>query len=81
MSEFKPSAALVEAQRKTLARLQGIADQFAQTKGAGRFAGKVAIITGAGSEKGIGKASVRLLAREGAKSLYVLDYDADSLVK
>ena len=79
MSSFKPSDALVAAQRKTLARLESISTQFNAQKGAGRFAGKVGILTGVGSEKGIGRATTVLLAREGAKHLYVVDYNADSL--
>lgn len=91
MSDFKPSAALVAAQTRTLERIEAIAAQF-NTPGSGRFAGKVAILTGVGSLKGIGRATAVLLAREGAspcptcradrtgaKHLYVVDYDAEHL--
>lgn len=54
MSKSTPSQALIDAQKRTLARLSAIQQQFASNKGSGRFAGKVAIVTGAGSEKGIG---------------------------
>lgn len=63
---FKPSAALVAAQTATLARLAKIQDQFNQTAGSGRLANKVAILTGCGSLKGIGRATAVLFAREGA---------------
>lgn len=49
-----PSPALIAAQKKTLARIGAIADHFDSTPGSGRLAGRVCIITGAGSEKGIG---------------------------
>jgi hypothetical protein len=54
MSKTQQSEALIAAQKRTLARLEAIQNQFNSTKGSGRFAGKVAIITGVGSEKGIG---------------------------
>lgn len=54
MVQPKTSEALQEAQKRTLARLSKIQEQFTATKGSGRFAGKVAILTGVGSEKGIG---------------------------
>jgi fructoselysine-6-P-deglycase FrlB-like protein len=63
--DFKPSAALVAAQTATLARLVKISDQFNQTRGSGRLANKVAILTGCGSLKGIGRATAVLFAREG----------------
>ncbi|GAA5955923.1 hypothetical protein JCM3765_000041 [Sporobolomyces pararoseus] len=71
--------ALQQAQQRTLNRLNQVKTHFDNTKGTGRFGGKVAILTGVGSEKGIGRATARLLAREGAKHLYVLDFAADSL--
>lgn len=54
MSQPKTSDALLEAQKRTLARLSKIQEQFNTIKGSGRFAGRVAILTGVGSEKGIG---------------------------
>ena len=48
------SPALVAAQAKTLARLAAITQQLDKSKGSDRLGGKVCIITGAGSEKGIG---------------------------
>ena len=44
--------------------------------GAGEFAGKVAVVTGAAS--GIGKATARLIAEEGGR-VVVCDRDADAL--
>ncbi|GAA5822221.1 hypothetical protein JCM11251_006266, partial [Rhodosporidiobolus azoricus] len=67
------------AQERTLARLSQVKQHFEQTKGSGRVEGKVGIVTGAGREGGIGRATVRLLAREGAKALYILDFDGSTL--
>ncbi|GAA6063419.1 hypothetical protein JCM10212_002088 [Sporobolomyces blumeae] len=78
MAKLSPQA-LQEAQERTLARLRLVKSHFDDAPTAGRFKGKVAILTGVGSEKGIGRATARLLAREGAKHLYVLDYAAESL--
>lgn len=66
MSTFKPSPALVQAQERTLARLAKIAHQFNTAKGSNRLENKVAILTGCGSLKGIGRATAVLFAREGA---------------
>ncbi|CEQ40206.1 SPOSA6832_01794, partial [Sporobolomyces salmonicolor] len=71
--------AVAAAQPRTLARLAQVKHHFDSAKGSQRFGGKVAILTGVGSEKGIGRATATLLAREGAKHLYVLDFAADSL--
>ena len=46
--------ALRQAQDRTLSRLNQVKTHFEGTKGTGRFQGKVAILTGVGSEKGIG---------------------------
>src|SRR5262245_58889732 len=43
----------------------------------GRFAGKIALVTGAAS--GIGAAFARLAVREGAEALALLDRNADGL--
>ncbi|GAA6038097.1 hypothetical protein JCM8097_007544 [Rhodosporidiobolus ruineniae] len=71
--------ALADAQQRTLARLSQVKHHFSHTQGSGRFEGKVGIVTGAGSERGIGRATARLLAREGAKALYLLDFDGSTL--
>lgn len=60
MSKPQQSDALVAAQKRTLARLEAIQSQFNSTKGSGRFAGRVAIVTGVGSEKGIGWVNLEL---------------------
>ncbi|SCV73629.1 BQ2448_6059 [Microbotryum intermedium] len=78
-SSKQVSPELKAAQARTLARLSQIQDQFNSTPGSGRFKSKVAILTGVGSEKGIGRASAVLLAREGAKHLYVMDFNGSSL--
>ncbi|TNY20522.1 NAD-binding protein [Rhodotorula diobovata] len=70
---------LRHAQERTIARLNQVKTHFDQAKGSGRFLHKVGIVTGAGSPKGIGRATARLLAREGAKALYVVDFDGSTL--
>ncbi|ORY33403.1 hypothetical protein BCR39DRAFT_519852 [Naematelia encephala] len=49
------------------------------TIGTGHLAGKVGIITGCGPEMGIGTATARLFAREGAAHLYLVDYNQEQL--
>ncbi|BGP26042.1 hypothetical protein JCM10295v2_004985 [Rhodotorula toruloides] len=75
-----PSKHQVQAQQdRTLKRLDQVKHHFDSTPAQNRFNAKVGIITGVGSVKGIGRATARLLAREGAKALYVLDYDGSTL--
>ncbi|WVR00191.1 hypothetical protein IAU59_007333 [Kwoniella sp. CBS 9459] len=45
------------------------------TKGSGKLKGKVGVITGVGPSVGIGTAAAKLFAREGAKHLYLVDFD------
>ncbi len=45
-----------------------------------RFVNKVALITGAGSERGIGRAAALALAREGAK-IVITDVNAEGVKK
>ncbi|POY76542.1 hypothetical protein BMF94_0383 [Rhodotorula taiwanensis] len=71
--------AVEQQQQRTLARLQAVKHHFDAQPPQGRFPGKVAIVTGVGSLKGIGRATVRLLAREGAKAIYILDFDGSTL--
>ncbi|KAK0223011.1 hypothetical protein IW262DRAFT_1268391 [Armillaria fumosa] len=61
------------------ARLDSIRSQFAQTPRAGKLKNKVCIVTGVGSLKGIGRASALLFAHEGAKHLYLVDFDPTNL--
>ncbi|KAM0751016.1 NAD-binding protein [Meredithblackwellia eburnea MCA 4105] len=79
MAKPVQSPALIAAQEKTLNRLQFIQRHFNDNKGSGRMKGKVCIVTGVGSEKGIGRASAIAYAREGAKAIYILDYAGESL--
>jgi len=52
---------------------------LAQDKpGSGRLRGKVGIVTGVGSLRGIGRATALLMAKEGPKHLYLLDFDSAS---
>lgn len=68
-----------EQYKRTVARLQRIQGHLATTPRAGRLAGKVCIVTGVGSLKGIGRATSILFAHQGARHLYLLDYDGTNL--
>ncbi|KAI0745542.1 NAD-P-binding protein [Earliella scabrosa] len=68
-----------EHRRRTLARLQGIRSHLQNTPRGSRLQDKVCIITGVGSLKGIGRATALLYAHEGARHLYLSDYDPTNL--
>ncbi|EKM53923.1 uncharacterized protein PHACADRAFT_257429 [Phanerochaete carnosa HHB-10118-sp] len=68
-----------EFYKRTLARLQKIQTHLETAPRARRLKDKVCIVTGAGSLKGIGRASAVLFAHEGARHLYLLDFDATNL--
>ncbi|KAG9002235.1 hypothetical protein FRB94_004050 [Tulasnella sp. JGI-2019a] len=68
-----------EAHARTLKRLESLQNQLARKRKGDRLDGKVCIITGVGSKKGIGRASAFAFAHEGAAHLYLLDYLGDSL--
>jgi len=63
----------------TRARLQQLQSQLDNAVRSGKLKGKVCIITGVGSLKGIGRATAVTFAHEGAKHLYLLDYDPTNL--
>ncbi|KAH8108064.1 hypothetical protein BXZ70DRAFT_1015236 [Cristinia sonorae] len=79
MSETKPTSNSDPHFKQTLARLQQIQGQFTSTVRGERLKGKVCVITGVGSLKGIGRASAIKYAHEGARHLYLLDYDGTNL--
>ncbi|EAU91428.1 3-oxoacyl-(acyl-carrier-protein) reductase [Coprinopsis cinerea okayama7 len=68
-----------EHYQNTVARIQQIQSQFNDSPGSGKLKGKVAVVTGVGSLKGIGRAAAILFAREGATHLYLIDYDGTNL--
>ncbi|KAH9942252.1 NAD-P-binding protein [Epithele typhae] len=68
-----------EFRRRTLARLEAVKNHLPSSPRADRLKDKVCIITGAGSLKGIGRASAILFAHQGARHLYLSDYDATNL--
>ncbi|EIM79166.1 sex determination protein tasselseed-2 [Stereum hirsutum FP-91666 SS1] len=68
-----------EFYKRTVARIQGIQGHLSQTPRGNRLKGKVCVITGVGSLKGIGRASAMLFAHEGAQHLYLLDYSEENL--
>ncbi|KAF8236497.1 NAD(P)-binding protein [Tricholoma matsutake] len=63
----------------TVARIQKIQSQLANSPRGIRLKDKVCIITGVGSIKGIGRASAIHFAHEGAKHLYLIDYSPENL--
>ncbi|KAJ3764004.1 hypothetical protein EV361DRAFT_969569 [Lentinula raphanica] len=67
--------------KSSLARIQRIQSHLDTSPRGTRMKGKVCIITGAGSLKGIGRASAFLFAHEGAAHLYLSDYDPTHLPK
>ncbi|KAJ6594015.1 hypothetical protein B0H19DRAFT_46013 [Mycena capillaripes] len=82
MSYSKTRAASQTAQdfyENTKARIQKIQSHLTSSPRGIRLKDKVCIITGVGSLKGIGRASALLFAHEGAKHLYLIDFDATNL--
>ncbi|THH29952.1 hypothetical protein EUX98_g4240 [Antrodiella citrinella] len=72
--------------KQTVARLEQIQGQFTSFPRNSRLKGKVCVITGVGSLKGIGdsggnirRASAIKYAHEGAQHLYLLDFDGSNL--
>ncbi|KAJ8522464.1 hypothetical protein ONZ45_g921 [Pleurotus djamor] len=68
-----------EHYKVTRARLESLRSHLAQSPRTSKLKDKVCVITGVGSLKGIGRATALLYAHEGAKHLYLLDYDATNL--
>ncbi|KAF9049845.1 3-oxoacyl-reductase [Panaeolus papilionaceus] len=65
----------------TTARIRQIQSQLDNSVRSHKLKGKVCIITGVGSLKGIGRAAAFRFAHEGAKHLYLLDYDPTNLLE
>jgi len=63
----------------TKARIQKIKSHLEDSPRGTRLKDKVCVITGVGSMKGIGRAAALLFAHEGAKHLYLIDFDATGL--
>ncbi|KII92970.1 hypothetical protein PLICRDRAFT_37783 [Plicaturopsis crispa FD-325 SS-3] len=64
---------------KTVARIGKIQSHLSTAPRGNRLKGKVCIITGVGSLKGIGRATSLLYAHEGAQHLYLLDFSPENL--
>ncbi|KAF9481512.1 NAD(P)-binding protein [Pholiota conissans] len=73
------SKSVEEHYNRTTARIQQIQSQLENAVRSGKLKDKVCVITGVGSLKGIGRASAILFAHEGAKHLYLLDFDPTNL--
>ncbi|KAJ3554513.1 hypothetical protein NM688_g3069 [Phlebia brevispora] len=69
-----------EAYKRTVSRLQKIQSHLDVAPRGNRLKDKVCVITGVGSLKGIGRASAILFAHEGAKHLYLMDFDGTNLL-
>ncbi|KAH9895235.1 NAD-P-binding protein [Cubamyces lactineus] len=65
--------------KRTLARLESVRSHLQTRPRCGRLSGKVCVITGVGSLKGIGRATAILFAHEGARHLYLSDFDPTNL--
>ncbi|KAG7098653.1 hypothetical protein E1B28_000569 [Marasmius oreades] len=63
----------------SLKRIQNIKSHLDSAPRGQRLQGKVCIVTGVGSMKGIGRASALRYAHEGAAHLYLVDFDATNL--
>ncbi|KAG9094922.1 hypothetical protein FRC06_010333 [Ceratobasidium sp. 370] len=74
-----PKGSPEEFAKRTVERLQAIQSQLSMTPRAGKLKGKVCIITGVGSMKGIGRAAAFAFAHQGAKHLYLLDFAGENL--
>ncbi|KAJ7346741.1 hypothetical protein DFH08DRAFT_869186 [Mycena albidolilacea] len=74
-----PQQAAQDFYENTKARIQKIQSHLASSPRGIRLKDKVCIITGVGSLKGIGRASALLFAHEGAKHLYLIDFDSKNL--
>ncbi|KAI9509716.1 sex determination protein tasselseed-2 [Russula earlei] len=76
---LKQSTSPQEQYNRTVTRLSSIQSHLATTARTGKLKGKVVIITGVGSLKGIGRAAALLFAHEGAQHLYLLDFAGENL--
>ncbi|KAH8990513.1 3-oxoacyl-reductase [Lactarius akahatsu] len=76
MSSVKPPSSY---NSRAVTRLVEIQSRLATAPRTGKLSGKVAVITGVGSLKGIGRAAALLFAHEGARHLYLLDFAGDNL--
>ncbi|CEL60809.1 3-oxoacyl-[acyl-carrier-protein] reductase FabG OS=Thermotoga maritima (strain ATCC 43589 / MSB8 / DSM 3109 / JCM 10099) GN=fabG PE=3 SV=1 [Rhizoctonia solani AG-1 IB] len=74
-----PNVGAEQYAKLTVERLQRIQSQLTTAPRAGKLKGKVCIITGVGSIKGIGRATAFAYAHQGARHLYLLDYDGSNL--
>lgn len=74
-----PKGTPEEQARRTLDRLQAIQSQLTTAPRAGKLKGKVCVITGVGSMKGIGRATAFSFAHQGARHLYLIDFAGENL--
>jgi len=68
-----------QSYERTAARIEKIQSHISHTPRGSRLKGKVCVITGVGSLKGIGRASAMLFAHESAQHLYLIDFSAKNL--
>ncbi|KAG8905890.1 hypothetical protein FRB99_008031 [Tulasnella sp. 403] len=67
------------SETRTVARLRALQEQLSHKPKGNKLAGKVCIITGVGSKRGIGRAAAFAYAHEGAAHLYLLDFVGENL--
>ncbi|KAL9708909.1 hypothetical protein Ac2012v2_008064 [Leucoagaricus gongylophorus] len=65
--------------KHTLLRIQKIQSHLDTEPRSSKLKDRVCVITGVGSLKGIGRAAALLFAHEGAKHLYLIDFDGTNL--
>ncbi|KAI0254015.1 sex determination protein tasselseed-2 [Lactifluus subvellereus] len=75
----KQLASPQEHYERTVARIARIQSHLATTPRTGKLDGKVAVITGVGSLKGIGRSTALLFSHEGAQHLYLMDLSGENL--
>ncbi|KAI0266826.1 sex determination protein tasselseed-2 [Gloeopeniophorella convolvens] len=76
---IKQTVSSQEHYKRTIARITKIQSHLDNDPRGIRLKGKVCIITGVGSLKGIGRAAAMLFAHEGAEHLYLVDFSGENL--
>jgi NAD(P)-dependent dehydrogenase (short-subunit alcohol dehydrogenase family) len=74
-----PTQAAQEFYSQTKERIAKIQSHLTNSPRGTRLKDKVCVITGVGSLKGIGRASALLFAHEGARALFLIDFDSTNL--
>ncbi|KAG9002233.1 hypothetical protein FRB94_004048 [Tulasnella sp. JGI-2019a] len=78
-SKLKLEGTPEERYARTKKRLESLQNQLTRRAKGDKLSGKVCVVTGVGSLKGIGRAAAFAYAHEGAAHLYLLDFAGESL--